>query len=269
MSVGLEVAGQSDLGCVRSNNEDYFGFDERCGIYVVCDGMGGAAAGEVASRLGVESVIACCQERTKDGAIRESVNAFAGMSARANLLADAIQFANHQICFTAEQNREQRGMGSTIAAVLVEGQMYSVGHVGDSRVYLLRNHTIRQLTEDHSLVMEQVRRGLITAEQAQHSDIQNIITRALGTEQSVEPDLCDLAAEAGDTLLLTSDGLTRHLSDEEIMEIIEGASSCKQACQRLIAEAKEDGGLDNITCMILRFVEKSWIRKMLPGNGSA
>jgi len=269
MSVGVEVAGQSDLGCVRSNNEDYFGFDERCGIYVVCDGMGGAAAGEVASRLGVEAVIACCRERAKDGAIRESVNAFAGMSARANLLADAIQFANQQICFSAEQNREQRGMGSTIAAVLVEGQMYSVGHVGDSRVYLLRKGTIRQRTEDHSLVREQVRRGLITAEQAQRSDIQNIITRALGTEQNVEPDLCDLAAEAGDTLLLTSDGLTRHLSDEEIMEIIDGAPSCKQACQRLITEAKEEGGLDNITCLLVRFVEKSWLRKMIPGSAGA
>jgi protein phosphatase len=166
-------------------------------------------------------------------------------------------------------------MGSTIVAVLVEGDAYTVGHAGDSRVYLLRHGAIEPLTEDHSLVMEQLRRGLITAEQAQHSEVQNIITRALGTERNVQADIRDMMAEPGDTLLLVSDGLTRHLSDLEILRIASSASSSKEACAQLVAAARDAGGLDNITCLILRFEEKaqkssekSWLRKLIGGEPS-
>jgi serine/threonine protein phosphatase PrpC len=271
MSLGIQVAGQSDLGCVRSNNEDNFGYDWRYGVYVVCDGMGGEAAGEVASKLGVDSVLDYCRQAVKKKESAPPANVFEGVSARANILASAIQAANQQIRFSAAQNSQQRGMGSTIVAVLAEGGMYSIAHVGDSRIYLLRKGTIQQLTQDHSLVMEHVRRGLITAEQAQHSEIQNIILRALGTEDHVEPDLSDLVAQPGDTLLLTSDGLTRHVSDQGILEIVDHASSCRQACESLIEAAKQGGGHDNITCLILKFEEEAWLKKLFgggPGEGS-
>jgi protein phosphatase len=259
MSLGIEVAGQSDLGCVRANNEDNFGYDWRYGIYVVCDGMGGAAAGEVASKIAVDSVLTYCRRVAKT-----SLPAL-------NVLAGAIHLANQQIRSAAAQNPEHRGMGSTIVALLVEDRTCSVAHVGDSRIYRLRQGTIQQLTNDHSLVMEHVRRGLITAEQAQSSDLQNIILRALGTEETAEPDLTGFAAEPGDILLLATDGLTRHLSDERILEIAGHAPSCKAACTRLIDAAKQGGGQDNITCLMVRFAEKSRLGKVLedgPGEGN-
>jgi protein phosphatase len=156
-------------------------------------------------------------------------------------------------------------MGSTITAVLVEGPVYSIAHVGDSRIYLLRKDSIQQLTADHSLVMEQVRMGLIT------SNIQNIIIRALGSEETVEPDLSELSAEIGDTVLLTTDGLTRHLSDEKILELTSQRPSLRQACDALIDEAKNCGGEDNITCLMLRFAQAAWGRSLFgggPGEGS-
>ena len=201
--------------------------------------MGGEAAGEVASKIAVDSVLDYCRQVVRKKEKDPASKIFEGVSARANILANAIQLANQQIRFSAEQNSEQRGMGSTLVALLVEGRMYSVAHVGDSRAYLLRKGTIQPLTQDHSLVMEHVRRGLITPEEAQHSQIQNIILRALGTEESVEADLSDLIAQPGDTLLLTTDGLTRHISDDGILEIIEGAASCRQAIERLIEAGRQ------------------------------
>lgn len=271
MSLIIQVAGQSDIGCVRSNNEDNYGYDCRCGAYVVCDGMGGEAAGEVASKIAVNSVLDYCRQVVRNKEKHPASKVFDGVSARANVLANAIQLANQQIRFAAAQNSEQRGMGSTVVALLVEGRMYSVAHVGDSRAYLLRKGTIQQLTQDHSLVMEHVRRGLITPEEAQHSQAQNIILRALGTEESVEADLSDIVAQSGDTLLLTTDGLTRHIPDDGILEIIDGAASCRQAIERLIEAGRQAGGQDNITCLMVRFVEKSWLGKLFnggPGEGS-
>jgi len=260
MTLSIEVAGQSDVGCVRANNEDNFGYDCRYGIYVVCDGMGGEAAGEVASKIAVDSVLGYCRQVAKT-----SLPAL-------NVLAGALHLANRQIRSAAAQNPDHRGMGSTIVALLVEDRTCSVAHVGDSRIYLLRKGTIQQLTNDHSLVMEHVRRGLMTLEQAQRSELQHIILRALGTEETVQPDLSDLVAEPGDALLLATDGLTRHLSDERILKIVGNASSCEQACAQLIEAAKQDGGEDNITCLMVRFVEKSWLGRVFdtgPGHGDA
>ncbi len=148
MSLSIEVAGQSDIGCVRTNNEDNFGYDWRYGIYVVCDGMGGEAAGEVASKIGVDSVLGYCRQAVKSKENSPAPKVFEGVSARANILANAIHLANQQIRSAAAQNPEHRGMGSTIVALLVEGRTYSVAHVGDSRIYLLRKGTIQQLTSE-------------------------------------------------------------------------------------------------------------------------
>jgi protein phosphatase len=149
-------------------------------------------------------------------------------------------------------------MGCTLVAVRVEGDLFSIAHVGDSRIYLVRQGAIQQLTTDHSLVMEQVRRGLITLEEAEHCDMQNVIVRALGSEDSVEPDLADLTLEENDTLLLCSDGLSRYVKDSAMLDVISRAENLEDACDGLIEAAKSGASDDNITCLLVRAVEQSW-----------
>src|SRR5689334_6912033 len=214
MALAVEVAGKTDVGCVRANNEDNFGYDSRYGIFVVCDGMGGQAAGEVASKMGVDILLDYFRNETSVGEMH-AANGVSGSatqigSAGARSLADAIQLANRTIYKAGQEQNGRNGMGSTIVAALVRGNSLAIGHVGDSRIYLVRQGSIQQLTQDHSLVMEQVRRGYITLEQAQKSEMQNIILRALGSEEAVEADVEDLVAVPGDVLLMASDGLTRY-----------------------------------------------------------
>jgi serine/threonine protein phosphatase PrpC len=262
MTLAVEVAGMSDVGCVRSNNEDNFGYDSRYGIFVVCDGMGGQAAGEVASKMAVDILLDYFREAGNSGDYRQVGEPLPGVSPDARALASAIQLANRTIYEAGQKQQSKSGMGSTMVAALVRGNALSVGHVGDSRVYLIRQNSIQQLTEDHSLVMEQVRRGYITREQAERSEMQNIILRALGSEENVETDVEDLLVMAGDTLVLSSDGLTRHVQDEEILQIVACASSLQQGCAALIQTAKDHGGDDNITCLLLRVVERPWYKNI-------
>jgi serine/threonine protein phosphatase PrpC len=275
MSLTVEVAGKSDVGCVRTNNEDNFGYDSRYGIYVVCDGMGGQAAGEVASKMAVDTVLTYFREAGKRGSYPQVGTPVDGISQRAQGLGSAIQLANEAIYEAAGKHAARSGMGSTIVAVLVEKNFFSVGHAGDSRIYQVRSGAIQQLTKDHSLVMEQVRRGLLTLQEAQTSEMQNIIIRALGPEATVQPDLDDQMAQPGDVLLLCSDGLTRHVPDDSILEIVQGTLSLQLTCDRLIEAARDGGGSDNITCLLLRFMQLAWyqklfrfLRSLFPGGGS-
>src|SRR6266700_2267220 len=226
MALAMEIAGKTDVGCVRANNEDNFGYDSRYGIFVVCDGMGGQAAGEVASKMGVDILLDYFRRGAKTGSSPQIGGPMEGTSTGATSLADAIHLANRSI-------------------------------------YLVRQGVIQQLTQDHSLVMEQVRRGYITLEQAQQSEMQNIILRALGSEEAVEPDVEDLIAMPGDVLLMTSDGLTRHVRDEEILQMVTTSPDLKQACSALIQAARDRGGDDNITCLLVRIVERSWYQNIL------
>ncbi len=262
MALTVEVAGKSDVGCVRTNNEDNFGYDSRFGIFVVCDGMGGQAAGEVASKMAVDILLDYFREAARTGNYHQVGEPLQGVSPDARALASAIHLANRTIYETGQQQTSKSGMGSTIVAALIRGNALSVGHVGDSRIYLIRQNAIQQLTQDHSLVMEQVRRGYITREQAERSEMQNIILRALGSEESVEPDVEDLVVLPGDTLILSSDGLTRHVHDEEILKIISSSSSLEQSCATLVETAKSNGGDDNITCLLLRIVERAWYKNI-------
>jgi serine/threonine protein phosphatase PrpC len=272
MSLAVEVVGKTDVGCVRTNNEDNFGYDTRCGVFVVCDGMGGQAAGEVASKLAVDSVLTYFREAAKTGGYPLVGQAIDGVSEQGNALASAIHLANTAIRETAKHHVAQEGMGSTIVAVLVKGNFFSIANVGDSRIYMVRYDAIQQLTRDHSLVMEQVRRGLISLEDARTSEMQNIIIRALGPDDNVDPDLDDIMAMEGDLLVLCSDGLTRHVDDDKILETVRNAPTLEQASEQLIQLAKEGGGSDNVTCLLLRFVNQPWYKKLfnwiLPG-GSA
>lgn len=279
MTLAVEVAGKTDVGCVRENNEDNFGYDSRYGIFVVCDGMGGQAAGEVASKMGVDILLEYFRTGTrsappakptkveqnvtaKNGSELETSQLPVAVSADAGALDGAIRLANRKIYEAGQNENGRSGMGSTVVAALVHGNALVVAHVGDSRIYLVRHGEIQQLTRDHSLVAEQVRLGYITPEQAETSELQNVILRALGAEAEVQPDVEDLLAVPGDVLLMTSDGLTRHVRDQEILEGITSSPSLEAACTRLIQAAKDRGGDDNITCLLLKMVERSWYKNI-------
>ena len=249
MSLTLEVAGRSDVGRVRPSNEDNFGYDQRLGIFVVCDGMGGHAAGEVASQIAVDTILAYFRERApnvEDNALLDD----APVGAR--LLAEAVKKANDAILDYAEAHKNTTGMGTTLVAARFFDGVCSIAHVGDSRIYLFREGQLLQLTEDHSLVLEQVRRGMLTLEEARSSSVQNIITRALGTEEGTLPDLGEFPAQDGDVVLLTTDGVLRHIADQEMSAILLQLPSLEAACQTLIDAANEGGGEDNATCVLVR-----------------
>jgi serine/threonine protein phosphatase PrpC len=271
MKTVIEAAAKTDVGLVRTNNEDNFGYDLQTGIFVVCDGMGGHAAGETASRIAVGAVVDHFGNRRRHGEAKVFGRSIHEVSRRANNLANAIHLANQAIRDSSSQNPQWSGMGSTIVAVLSEGNQFSIGHVGDSRAYLVRDGAVHQLTTDHSLVMEQVRRGLITMDEAEHSKMQNVIVRALGAEESVEPDLEDHEFVPRDVLLLCSDGLSRYVKDESMVEVIGRTGSLDAACDELIALAKTGGSDDNITCLLVRASEQSWqgrLRERLSSGNS-
>jgi serine/threonine protein phosphatase PrpC len=258
MSLLIQAAGSTDIGLVRKNNEDNFGYDLRYGIFVVCDGMGGQQAGELASKIGVDTVLDFFRHHQDQdhGSAPTGGAGFEGVSPRAARLGTAIQLANQSIYESGAGNPSHAGMGSTLVAVLVDGNLFSVANVGDSRVYLIRKNNVMQLTSDHSLVMEQVRRGLITLEEAEHSKMQNVIVRALGTDDSVEPDLTDHEFNSEDVLMLCSDGLSRYVKQERMAEAV-NQESIEQACADLIEAAKNGGSDDNITCLLIRAVDPS------------
>lgn len=256
----IEVAGKTDVGCVRADNEDNLGYDGRCGVYVVCDGMGGQAAGEVASKLAVEAMLRYFRDSARHGHYPRIGSETEGLSAHAQILGSAIAYANNALLRASSDNPAYTGMGATLDSVLVGSKgAYSIGHVGDSRIYLVRGETIKQLTCDHSFVMEQVRRGLISQEEARRSDAQNVVLRALGAEEDLNADLEDRHAEPGDVLVVCSDGLTRELSDGRICELISRARNLESACDELVEEARQSGGGDNITVLLLRFQRHSWL----------
>jgi serine/threonine protein phosphatase PrpC len=263
VSLAFDVAAKTDVGCVRVSNEDNFGYDLDHGVFIVCDGIGGQAAGEVASQIAVDSLLHYFREFPQHQTHTHAKNGRENMSERAMAVAEAIQLANTAIREAACGDEGKTGMGSTVVCVLVDQNVFSVGHVGDSRVYLIRGGAIEQLTQDHSLVVQQMRLGLISSEQAEKSKLQNVITQALGSEETVEPDLDDMIAVSDDVLLLASDGLTRMLGDQEILAVITSAADLEHACNDLIQSAKEAGGDDNITCVLIRLVEQRWYQTCL------
>jgi serine/threonine protein phosphatase PrpC len=258
MNLVVQAAGKTDVGVVRTNNEDNFGFDVRHGIFVICDGMGGQAAGELASKIAVDTVLGYFRHDPRRAASPVLGRSFEGVSERATALANAIQLANQAIQEAASHNAQHTGMGSTIVAVRAEGNLFSIANVGDSRIYLVREGGIQLLTRDHSLVMEQVRRGLMTLEEAENSKMQNVIVRALGSEDSVEPDLEDHEFAPGDVLLLCSDGMSRFVKEGTMVEVVGRNAALEPACEELIEAAKSAGSDDNITCLLLRAVEQTW-----------
>ena len=248
------AAALTDRGRKRSSNEDAFGYSVEDGVYLVCDGMGGAAAGEVASSLAIEEVLRLVAERRNTG------------EEDASLLAEAaVLSANGVIHSRAQRNPRLSGMGTTLVGLLASERQAYIFHVGDSRCYRLRQGHLELCTMDHSLVEEQVRQGHMTRSEAARSPLRNVITRALGTQHSVQPDVAPAEVEPGDLFLLCSDGLSRELSDEKIEVMLnahlnagspaEGSldeASLDKLCAQLIQAANKAGGHDNITCLLVR-----------------
>ncbi|MBV8049554.1 MAG: Stp1/IreP family PP2C-type Ser/Thr phosphatase [Acidobacteriaceae bacterium] len=251
-TVSVQAAGKTDVGSVRTNNEDNFGIDLAHRIFVLCDGMGGEAAGEVASNLAVETILSHFLSPTEAESTTVLYPAYETLPESARELGIAIQLANRAVFSEASRNAAHAGMGTTVVAVLFNNDSFSVAHLGDSRLYRVRAGTVEQLTTDHSLVMEQVRRGLLTPEEARHSQMQNLITRALGARETAEPDLETHEAVPGDMLLLCSDGFSRFVPEEKTINLLARSEDLQQCCDSLVEAAKESGSDDNITCVLVR-----------------
>ena len=253
MRLRYVAAAKTDVGQKRQGNEDRFCLDPALGLYVVEDGMGGHAAGEVASRLAVETI----QEwmgKYLSGADTAMVGpAAAEGSPEANFLLSSIRLANRIIFDAAKDRREYAGMGTTVVAVLAQGDRFVLAHVGDSRIYRIRRDHIVQVSRDHSFVQQQVDNGMMSAAEAHQSQYRHMITRALGLKEGVDVDLTEEPARPGDVLLLCSDGLSDLLDDEEIVAAVrDHADDLDQACQALVDRANSKGGDDNITVLVLQ-----------------
>jgi protein phosphatase len=237
--VHYKAAAATDRGRKRSSNEDAFAVSVEHGVYLVCDGMGGAAAGEIASRMAVEEMLRLLTGRALAAPLAQAAE-------------EAVRATNEAIFSRSQRNARLRGMGTTLVGLLTEDCRALAINIGDSRCYRLRNHSLEQLTVDHSLVDELVRAGQITPAAAPHSPLRNVITRALGTEREVAPDIFEFAAEPGDLFLLCSDGLTRELPDSLIESLLGADSPLDELCARLVSAANKAGGNDNITCLLVR-----------------
>ncbi|RXH57559.1 protein phosphatase 2C domain-containing protein [Granulicella sibirica] len=254
----LDYAMSSHPGLVRKGNEDFCSASKEQGVFVVCDGMGGAAAGEVASRLAVETFTRALDHGNRAVDTVERIQ----RAARA---------ANDAVYRKAKQNRELSGMGTTLVAAILDAPpllenaeseserpeaRFWIGHVGDSRCYLYRKGLLRLVTCDHSVVQEQMQAGLMTRAQAAHSPMRHIITRAIGAHAQVEAAVQPLDVGTGDIVLLASDGLNRDLSDEAIADVLSGirtgAESLEAGCVALVDAANAVGGHDNVTVLLLR-----------------
>jgi serine/threonine protein phosphatase PrpC len=256
---GYQAAAASHRGKVRTANEDSFGIYAEEGLFVVCDGMGGAAAGEVASRMAVDtmlksfSTVSATLSQKDTAAATVPVKNQVGVSAQ---LREAVDDANHLVYSRAANDSRLHGMGTTLVALLAREESVWVAHVGDSRCYRYRDGVLEQLTRDHSLVDEQVKLGQLTREEAERSPLRNVITRAVGSQRSVTADINQVDSAAGDLFLLCSDGLTRELPDARIEGLLKQAKGLDLLCQQLIEAANDAGGRDNVTCIVVRVSPK-------------
>ena len=246
----IEARGITDVGQRRNHNEDAFLVEERLGLFVVADGMGGHAGGGTASQLAVETIRSAVAHAREHEPERFGSTG-ADDTRVPDLLRDAVEEACEVIFRTAQADPDLSGMGTTVTAVLVDGATAFVAHVGDSRCYLLREGRIYQVSEDHSLVNEQLKAGAISADEARTSRFKNIITRSVGFEQQVVVDLMGLDLEPSDALVVCCDGLSNLVDDPEILSIV-SESPIDLAPGRLVALANDRGGDDNITVIVVR-----------------
>ena len=239
----LAVAARTDTGRVRKGNEDTLHADANAhrGIFIVADGMGGHAAGEIASEMAVQVVsrdLSDLNDLEIEGAPEQ--------------VAQALRDANRAVFERTRRELEKTGMGTTVSALLLSDTHYIIGHVGDSRIYLVRDGEMTQLTRDHSLVQEQVDAGLLTPDQARRHPQSNVITRCVGMADDIEPDVLEGDARMGDCFLLASDGLTGMVEDRRIHQLLTSRAAPARIVDALISEANNNGGNDNITAIVVR-----------------
>ncbi len=246
----IHHAGITDVGCVRKHNEDNMLLRPELGLFVVADGLGGHAAGEVASQIVVETVARFVGDTTEKDRTWP-LDYDTTVSFDANRLRTAILLADQAIAEDIRSNPERETMGSTVVGVLLHGATVTMAHVGDSRAYLLNSEGIQQVTRDHSWVAEQVANGILTPSEARVHPFRNVITQALGNGGDIDVDLQNLELQETDRLLLCSDGLSGMVGDQQIWEIVKGAPTLQSAAEALIEAARANGGEDNITVVVV------------------
>lgn len=242
----LSVAAGTDIGRIRAGNEDslYANADQERGLFIVADGMGGHAAGEVASEMAVQIV-------TRDLLDVRDLTAH-GAEER---MAEALKTANRAIYERTVQEPDKQGMGTTASCLMMGQGRYLIGHIGDSRIYLLRDGVFRQVTKDHSYVQEQVDAGFLTPDQARYHPYSNVITRCVGANAAVDADVFTGELQAGDLYLVASDGLTGMVEDPQLKKILESHQAPGRMVDALITEANRRGGIDNITAIVVQVVK--------------
>ena len=250
--MGIHAAGMTDVGCVRKHNEDSFLADSGLGLFVVADGLGGHAAGEVASQIVVETVARFVGE-TLEKDRTWPVEYDPSLSYDGNRLKVALLLSDQAIAEDIRRNPERETMGSTVVACLLHGPKVTLAHVGDSRAYILGPEGIRQVTRDHSWVAEQVANGILTASEARVHPFRNVITQALGNGGDLEVEVQDLELSKSERLLLCSDGLSGMIGDKQIWDIVEQSGDIQLAVESLISTAREHGGEDNITAILVKW----------------
>lgn len=260
MIMRIVAAGQTDVGCVRKHNEDNYLMDFELGLFIVADGLGGHAAGEVASQIVIDKVgqfISQTVEQDRTWPLEYDV----ALPYDGNRLKAALMLTDQAIVDDIRGNPERESMGSTVVAGLVRENRFTLVHVGDSRAYLLNKKEIRQITKDHSWVAEQVANGILTAEEARKHPFRNVITQALGNGGELDVAVQEVEIQELDRLLLCSDGLSGMVQDDDIHKVVQNASSIEVAVQELVSKARANGGEDNITVVIIGFEPETDFRQ--------
>jgi len=254
MQMEVSAHGLTHVGRQRQHNEDAFLVESTAGLFLVADGMGGHAAGEIASRIAVDSISEFILHTKEDDGTWP--HAYDEQYTRTtNRLMAALRMANQRVLEAMKKDARLRGMGTTVVACMADDEKMSVAHVGDSRAYLIRDGQLSRITNDHSWVFEQVQAGMLTEAEAEKHPLRNVITRALGGALQVTPDASEIASQPGDVYLLCSDGLTGMVPENEILRLVTANNGdLKAACQQLIDAANERGGLDNVTAVLVRTV---------------
>jgi protein phosphatase len=267
-----KTAGLTDPGLKREGNEDSFSADDILGLYVVADGMGGHLAGEVASSMAVGLINKCFREWIGTDASRDLLFGYPdpSLSKYANYVSSSIRLANRVIYEMAIQHREYHGMGTTVAVLAVIPRLIITANVGDSRIYLVRNGQIERLSKDHTIIAEQIEMGILSSEEAKNSPMKHVLTRNLGSSKEVEAEIFELEPSNNDRFILCTDGVTDLISDDEILEMVEGEDNPEALCGHFIEEALERGGHDNATVVsvYLAGTEKSKFRAVKKMGGS-
>lgn len=250
----IEVAGQTDVGRKRTHNEDNFAILGDYGLYIVADGMGGHASGEVASQMAVDTLREFFAATADDPDRTWPYKMDRDRGYEENRLITGIKLSNLRIFESARDNPQQKGMGTTIVALFVTAEGVYTAHVGDSRVYRFRGNSMEQLTEDHSLLNDYMKMKQLTDEEIQNFPHKNVIVRALGMKETVKVDTRFDAPQSGDVVLLCSDGLAGPVSDEEIFQIVSSAPDLTTGVAQLVDQANQNGGPDNVTAVLARWL---------------